>query len=54
MKQFLARVLWQIQLVEAGVSARKTHDVVGLDLSDGELLWSLHSNEALEALDWDL
>ena len=54
MEDFLAGVLWQVDLVEAGVTTWQAHDVVGLDLGHCKLLRSSHSNKPSEAVEGHL
>lgn len=49
-KDLLGWVLWKINLIEAGVSARQSHDIIGLDLCYGKLLRASHANQSLEAI----
>ena len=50
-QNLLARVLRQIDLVEAGVTARQSHDVLRLDLCNRELLRASHADQSSEAVE---
>jgi hypothetical protein len=54
MKNLLGGVLREINLIEAGVSTGESHDIISLDLGDGELLRASHADESLEAVEGNL
>lgn len=50
-KDLFARVLRQVELVEARVALRQSHRISGDDLLNLELLGTVHSLQQVEALD---